>query len=638
MLIAAALMLVIPSILSQPALRPITGRNVNPTLSAVPLAALITDTLSLPFFDDFTESSGFPSPRRWTDKQVWVNNNFPVNQPNYNVATFDHLNSKGAPYTVLNINDMTYADSLTSQPIKLDFYKIGSNTFNYLPTDSIILSFFFEMKGLGDSPESGDSLILFFKTNANRWVRVWNQTGNNADSFALVTVPLDSFKYLHADFQFRFVNYTKATGNLNHWHLDYIRLEKYRKRTAGFDVYDIHDVGIVRPSYTMFRNYFSLPYDHYKSDVNGQKLTEHVVKVRNLNLGKTSNTAFAYDVRDQSGSLVYQVPFSSSSRNILPHSDTTEHFSMIPVLSTFTGKNPSFSITYKIDAPSFNNTPDNYNVDKNIMDNNQITVKHSYTPWYAYDDGSAEGGIGLDFTIPGINKGQLAIKFENLKDDTLRGLGIYFDRNLADVSFRSFSLRIWKSLSPVGFPDSKDQLLYEYFIDHPIYTDSINRFAYIFFDSAIPLAKGTFYVGWRQTQPYILNVGYDNNYRYNGEERGNPNILYNMLGSWEYADASVKGTPMIRPLFGEDSDYTFGVHQATIADLRVYPNPTSDMVFWKSNFSTRQVRVFAADGSLIYQAKEPGNSLSLERFKNGIYQVQVTLANGQTINRQIIKN
>ena len=47
------------------------------------ISSLITDTLSLPFFEDFVQPDGYPSLKTWTDNLVWVNNSFPVKAPNY---------------------------------------------------------------------------------------------------------------------------------------------------------------------------------------------------------------------------------------------------------------------------------------------------------------------------------------------------------------------------------------------------------------------------------------------------------------------------------------------------------------------------------------------------------------------------
>ena len=43
------------------------------------IAYTITDTLALPFFEDFSyDHFGFPDNKKWCDIQVWVNPNFGV--------------------------------------------------------------------------------------------------------------------------------------------------------------------------------------------------------------------------------------------------------------------------------------------------------------------------------------------------------------------------------------------------------------------------------------------------------------------------------------------------------------------------------------------------------------------------------
>ena len=108
----------------------------------------ITDTLALPFFEDFAYSNfGYPDNKKWCENQVWVNPNFGINPPNYQVATFDHLNPLGKPYSSLDKQKMVFADSLTSQPINLQYYFKGSTSYPYQISDNIYLSFFYQPQG-----------------------------------------------------------------------------------------------------------------------------------------------------------------------------------------------------------------------------------------------------------------------------------------------------------------------------------------------------------------------------------------------------------------------------------------------------------------------------------------------------------
>jgi hypothetical protein len=146
---------------------------------------------------------------------------------------------------------------------------------------------------------------------------------------------------------------------------------------------------------------------------------------------------------------------------------------------------------------------------------------------------------------------------------------------------------IWKSISEIGKPDDKDVLLYEQLVTRPVYTDSINHFTYIFFDTVLALPQGSFYAGWRQNQPFILNVGYDNNYRWADENTGNPNLFNNLLGSWERSDYDIKGVPMIRPLSSGIKTYgSFGI------SLTLTPFLSSQYFFLTNSPSSKSLGVF----------------------------------------------
>ena len=145
-----------------PAQEIITGLSHNRQLAhtgARPLlkGAAAEEPLLLPFSDDFSSDSLYPSTARWTDILVFVNNTFSVRQPSQGVATFDCLDERGNLYATAN-QSVFAADRLTSRDIDLE----------YLPADSIWLSFLYEAGGIADRPESSDSLTLSFWAPASR--------------------------------------------------------------------------------------------------------------------------------------------------------------------------------------------------------------------------------------------------------------------------------------------------------------------------------------------------------------------------------------------------------------------------------------------------------------------------------------
>ena len=113
--------------------------------------ALLADTLELPFFDDFSGNNIFPETSKWTDNYVFINNTYSDKQITSGIATFDALDNSGRLYTTA-FSSGFMADQLTSQPLNL----------NYIASENIYLSFFYQAGGLSDSPEPGDSLTLQF--------------------------------------------------------------------------------------------------------------------------------------------------------------------------------------------------------------------------------------------------------------------------------------------------------------------------------------------------------------------------------------------------------------------------------------------------------------------------------------------
>jgi hypothetical protein len=108
-----------------------------------------TDTLSLPFFDDFSYDSVYPSSKLWIDKNVYVNKNFAKNPPTIGVATFDVLDENGELYTDAN-EYSSIADYLTSKLIDLYASSYQENDRAYT-TDSLLYKFRNEEYWVSDS-------------------------------------------------------------------------------------------------------------------------------------------------------------------------------------------------------------------------------------------------------------------------------------------------------------------------------------------------------------------------------------------------------------------------------------------------------------------------------------------------------
>src|ERR1700748_1148518 len=67
----------------------IKARSVQPqTIAQKPTS------LTIPFFEDFTDNDPYPNASRWADKEVYINNTMSSDMISRGLATFDALNDK----------------------------------------------------------------------------------------------------------------------------------------------------------------------------------------------------------------------------------------------------------------------------------------------------------------------------------------------------------------------------------------------------------------------------------------------------------------------------------------------------------------------------------------------------------------
>ena len=122
--------------------------------------------LTLPFIDDFSYSASQAANNLWRFSSVHINQSYPINPPTIGVATFDGLNIDGLAYSIGTSNSQGEADTLLSQEINL------SNI------NAAYLLFYYQPQGLGDNPQTEDSLILEFKDINNNWIVQWKKKGD----------------------------------------------------------------------------------------------------------------------------------------------------------------------------------------------------------------------------------------------------------------------------------------------------------------------------------------------------------------------------------------------------------------------------------------------------------------------------
>lgn len=569
-------------------------------------------SLLLPFFDDFAYNGPYPDPALWADRSVFINNAYPFYPPSYGVATFDAIDSEGALYRHGGPGVSFSADTLTSRPIRLD------SAFTPYPRalttdDSIILSFYYQPGGgwgslwdstnRGQSPNRNDRLLLeFYSEELSMWVRMWSSDGMSLSEFCplldsagrhglqdigffrYVEVPVTTPGFNKRDFRFRFRAYSSVDRDLRtgggQWHIDYVYLNYGR---AAQNRTGQSDVAFVSAAPTLTSPYTQVPWRHFdvKDMRQGLDFTLN-------NLGaEAARIGYRYALQDAAGETVYTYPGDSAAEAIL-----------YPFVQRGYETEPDLSpAAFNYGFPDWDNTEDRPRTYRlaHIADyrgaltgaegaaadfsprNDTLAFSQTFGDEFAYDDGSAEAGIG-----PTYAGGAMAVSFTLREPDTLTALRLFFNRSYNDVNSAAFSLCIWRAVpGDRGGDYVPDALLYESEWIYPVFEDGLNRFyTYNIGGNGYILPQGRFFAGIRQSGGTFLNIGFDQN----NDARAYTYYYYLDDGSheWRWRPMLYHGALMLRPAFGtaarqpvpnEPVAQPGTAAQGPGGTLNVYPNP-----------------------------------------------------------------
>ncbi|MEQ1585607.1 MAG: T9SS type A sorting domain-containing protein [Cyclobacteriaceae bacterium] len=526
--------------------------------------------ITLPFWDDFSAvRDGYVNPVTWEYGQsVWVNSGMSINAPSLNVATLDGLDSLGKPYNVNDVLAKGFADKLISAPIRMD-----------LPTATerlaIALTFFYEFQGNGEPPDAGDLLSLSFKNDLNQWEVVWSIENDGTllkDKFIPVTIPISNTKFFHDKFQFRFQNFARLSGPYDTWHLDYIYISNGKSQTSPvFPLFP--DRTISTPITSLFPDYRAMPIKHFFSNT-ATNMIKPTIAITNLRIDQVAgngqpvsyfSTAKITMFKDGTPPVVLD-QILDNNVNIGSELSFAEQevvtLQTIPDPSTFAPTSDSIHIKLTVGFDTGDDkikTPTEGDYDFNVFNpivfktNDSLSARYVLSDYYAYDDGKAEYGAGLN--QPGA---QLAYQFTMRTDqpDTIVAVDMYFPR-FGDESNQIIQFKVLRDLT-----NSASSVLYQGNI--PIQRNTQNKFW------RVPLAEPAgvtdkFYIGWEQTSSAVIAVGLDKN-----TDSGDK-IFSNINGSWEQ-NTTLKGSLMIRPVFGKGSGGPItGIDKRP--SISVYPNP-----------------------------------------------------------------
>jgi len=177
--------------------------NESPSNESSPSNAAYSP-IAIPFFDDFPVV-GPPNPGYWLNNlcEVTTEGDMPPSPPN--VLNLDGDPSGGGDVALLPV----------------DMSGLGSS--------GIILAYWWQPQGLGDTPEAGDDLYVDFLNDQGTWVEVRHYVGTPNQPFQQEVIaiaaenPGSGATFFHPAFQFRFRNSATA-GAFDDWNIDNVFL------------------------------------------------------------------------------------------------------------------------------------------------------------------------------------------------------------------------------------------------------------------------------------------------------------------------------------------------------------------------------------------------------------------------------
>ena len=546
------------------------------------------------FFDDFSTENIFVSDNLWDFSSAKVTRNYAINPPTVGVATFDGLDEFGLARDFSVINSTAPSDTLLSKPIDLS------------GLSAAFFMFYFQGKGLGETPEIQDKLVLEF-FNGSFWVEKWSSLGIAMQEFEKEVIIIDSAQYLTGDFKFRFRNYATISGNFDHWHIDYLVINELLNVS---DTTELNDVSFVYSSPSFLNRYYEMPWTHFLNNEANELKDSIDIILRNNSA--SVNVDFQFNVYENN-SQIYHYPVIGVSRNVtILDYDTIGNFSFTNppidiqsnIFNSFEPDSASFLVQYIIKTSN-----------SDIKINDTLYHNQNFFSHFAYDDKSAESAYGIN-----TNGAMLAYEFQLNRPDTLRAIQMYFPQMLDSVSNIPFKLTIWKDINGQG------DVLYQQDV-FPVHTENGNYHTY-YLDSLFQLV-GTFYIGWEQTTDDLLNVGLDKN------NNANEYMHYNVGSGW--LNSSYLGSWMIRPILSMNQIVSNIPYKNNI--FSVYPNPAKDSFFIESSANSNLISLYTLNGILIRKFKSNLNrtQIDVDDLERGVYILEISNDSGVNYQKILIQ-
>ena len=435
------------------------------------------------------------------------------------------------------------------------------------------------------------------------WTRTWfikgGVSGGQDSVFSRVDVLITDPAFLTDGFQFRFRSYGNVSGNLDHWHIDYVRLFSF-VLTGSMDILD---VAFVKSRSRYLNTYTSVPWSHYKN-ISPTALLPDSTTLSFIHYNSLpQDIGFNHRSYDINGGQVGF--FGAPGGNIFGPFQPNQRLSYTyPMGYTYTTTPEISTDSNYFDLKDFFS---NLGTTNNVLrSNDTIRYRQEFYNYYSYDDGTCE--VGYDLT--NAPNGKVAMRFDILQSDYLRGVKMFFAQQNTVVASKLMTIKVWSSLSP-------ETVIYQQFNMLPAYVDSINGFATYVFNQLFTVPT-SFYIGFQQVAADGLHLGFDRN------TVNNSRMYSNISGVWSNVSAA-QGTFMMRPFLG---DTVVGISESSVVgnDLFIFPNPAHDYFIISNSFDRtgkKNVVITDISGRVVYDRPFIDAKVNISFLKPGVYFVQV---------------
>jgi len=561
----------------------------NPVLNSKKLVVnKIKSAITLPFFDDFSYNSDVANIDLWKKSSVFVNSTYPINPVTIGVATFDGLDEYGFARNFFQANLSAPSDTLLSQEIDLS------------SVDNAYLMFYFQGKGIGDSPQLNDSLVLEFFSNTFVWEQVWFSFGQSMQEFEKVIQIINDPKFIHNAFQFRFRNYATISGNFDHWHIDYVKLDEFINSNDTV----LNDVSFVYAAPSFLKRYEQMPWAHFKNNEINEMNDTAAIFLRNNGAG--INVDYQYDIYENN-TLIAHYPILGVSRN--------ESVFDYDSIGNFEYRNPPITITSSVFNSLFSDSVSfkvqhliSTGVDDNKW-NDTLCYIQQFNSSFSYDDGGAELAYGIN-----TSGARIAYQFKINRPDTLRAIQMYFPQMLNTVDHLPFQLTIWKDNAGIPGDTLYTQTVY------PVHTANGSFHTYILDKTQALnyniLLGDYFYIGWEQQTNDLLNIGLDKN------KSANQYMFYNVGSGWN--NSIYSGAWMIRPIVSMN-EIILTQDEIKMDNFKLYPNPAKQELNILLSTIENIISIYNLQGKLVKQSFSSTTNckLNITDLSSGMYVLEV---------------